>query len=122
MNSSYSENRQENKINYGWEEQGKSQSINVTTSRELEPISEGSKSEFIAEHYLGFTKINDNKTSSYQVEHPRWKQAKVINYGIQVDFGLNYGKEFSFLKEQEPDSVFFYTGSEISVSNKQVVR
>jgi len=88
-----------------------------TGLKELDLL-EGSKAEFIAEHYVGFTRINGRKTSSYRVEHPKWKHLKVKNYGLEIDFESNYGKEFSFLNNQKIDSVFFLKGSEISVSKK----
>ena len=122
MNSYFEKSKEGNKVSYEWEEDGVSQFMKVKTKSKQEPIIEGTKSEFIAEHYLGFTKINEVKTSSYKVGHPRWKQAEVTEFEMQVDFELNYGKQFSLLNKQEPDSVFFYKGSDISVSNKQVLK
>lgn len=122
MNSILIEKSNSRNVSYEWKQNELSQQIKVKTKTDIIPLPEGSKSEFIAEHYLGFTKVNENKTTKYKVEHPRWKQSEVIDYDIDVDFKLNYGEHFSFLDNQSPDSVYFLKGSEISVSNKQTIK
>lgn len=75
----------------------------------------GSEEEFITEHYWGYTKITDNKTSQYAVGHPRWKVYKVKAYKIDVDFREVYGERFSFLQTEVPLSVMLAEGSPITV-------
>lgn len=81
------------------------------------PLEARSEAEFITEHYWGYTKINTNKTSEYQVEHPRWEIYPTQNYAIDVDFRKVYGKEFAFLSKEKPASVFLAEGSEIRVKS-----
>lgn len=69
---------------------------------EQEEMLPGSIEEFIFEHYYGYTKINSHRSQEYKVNHPRWKVNKVIDYSIHCDFTSMYGKEFSFLKNQNP--------------------
>ena len=78
-------------------------------------ISIGSEEEFITEHYWGYTRLNELTTLEYGVEHPRWEVYKTKDYTIQIDFEKNYGKAFSFLHNQNPDSVFLAEGSFIKV-------
>lgn len=87
----------------------------ITANAKPEEIAPGSKEEFITEHYWGYTKISRNKTSEYGVEHPRWQVYPIKSYKINVNFGINYGNDFAFLNDVEPDSVFLAEGSEISV-------
>lgn len=75
----------------------------------------GSKEEFITEHYWGYTKVSENETSEYQVEHPKWNLHKVKNHEINCDFGKLYGENFSVLNQTIPSSVFLAEGSEIIV-------
>lgn len=89
--------------------------FSVIASSKAEEIQIGSEEEFITEHYWGYTKINANKTSEYGVEHPRWQVYPVKDYKINVDFGINYGNDFSFLNDAKLDSVFLAEGSEIRV-------
>jgi len=109
-----------NHYSYHWKIKEKWQSISVTTEQNTIPLIENSEAEFIAEHYYGYTK-HKNKTFEYEVKHPKWKQKGVINYDINVDFAANYGLEFGMLNQLIPNSVFFATGSDISVENKRII-
>ncbi|MEO8665521.1 MAG: DUF2071 domain-containing protein [Ignavibacteria bacterium] len=90
-------------------------SFNVTADIKDSPIKAGSEEEFITEHYWGYTKVNESKTSEYEVRHPRWNVYKVKSYNIHVDFERSYGKEFGYLNFEKPFSVFLAEGSEIKV-------
>lgn len=87
----------------------------VAAEQNSKDISIGSEEEFITEHYWGYTKIKDDVTAEYGVEHPRWQVYPVKEYSIDVDFGTIYGREFGFLKNEIPKSVFLAEGSEIVV-------
>ena len=89
--------------------------FSVTASAKPTEIAVGSEEEFITEHYWGYTKVGLNKTSEYGVEHPRWQAYGIKDYEIDVDFGINYGDDFSFLNQAKPDSVMLAEGSEIRV-------
>ena len=80
--------------------------------KEIQP---GSEEEFITEHFWGYTRLNEKKTSEYGVEHPKWKMYDVKHYQINVNFASVYGSEFGSLTTQKPDSVFLAEGSEIIV-------
>ena len=103
-------------VEYGWKK-GRWNSIKVITDKKGTPILDGSEEEFITEHYWGYTKISDQKTSEYGVEHPRWEVYKTLDYTIDVDFGNIYGKDFGFLSKEKPVSVFLAEGSEIKVKD-----
>lgn len=104
------------KVEYKWKKRNWN-SFAIVTDNKLNNITEGSEEEFITEHYWGYTKINERKTSEYGVEHPRWEVFNTLSFSIDVDFGYIYGKEFEFLKYQKPASVFLAEGSEIKVLN-----
>ncbi|WP_175633204.1 YqjF family protein [Pedobacter ghigonis] len=93
--------------------------FSVTADPIAKDIEVGSEAEFITEHYWGYTKIDNQHTSEYGVEHPRWKAYAVKDYSISVDFGLNYGDEFAFLNQAKPDSVMLAEGSEIRVLKRE---
>ncbi|MFC4210814.1 YqjF family protein [Pedobacter lithocola] len=89
--------------------------FSVTTASKAEEIAIGSEEEFITEHYWGYTKIGPNRTSEYGVEHPRWEVYPIKSFNIDVDFAVNYGNDFAFLSDAQPDSVILAEGSEIRV-------
>ncbi|QHL86578.1 DUF2071 domain-containing protein [Nibribacter ruber] len=90
-------------------------SLKVAAASNCIPITEYSEAEFITEHYWGYTKRTQKKTSVYEVTHPRWDMYPVSDYSIQVDFQLNYGADFGFLSTATPTSVFLAEGSPIIV-------
>jgi len=92
-------------------------SFSVQAQHNPTSIKEGSEAEFITEHYWGYTRIHANKTSEYQVEHPRWEIYPTKSYKVDVDFGDVYGEKFAFLSQEKPISVFLAEGSEIQVKN-----
>jgi uncharacterized protein len=101
-------------VEYSWKKEARQMFSVSGTSIPIE-FGAGSEEEFITEHYWGYTKITDQRTNEYGVEHPRWKVYPVDEYSIDVDFGLVYGSEFSFLTNEKPKSVFLAEGSEIVV-------
>lgn len=107
-------------VEYRWK-QGPWHSVKTESGTALMRIEPGSEEEFITEHYWGYTKLSDSKTSEYGVEHPRWDVYPIKNYSIDVDFGKVYGDSFGFLSNEKPKSVFLAEGSEIKVlSGKKI--
>lgn len=108
------EQKDQLEVTYSWKNR-KWNNFAVTATSKAEDILAGSEEEFITEHYWGYTKIAENKTSEYGVEHPRWQAYPIKDYKINVDFGINYGDDFAFLNSATPDSVILAEGSEIRV-------
>jgi hypothetical protein len=101
-------------VSYAWKKESWHK-ISATALTPAQPVKKGSEEEFITEHYWGYTKINDHKTSEYEVQHPKWEVYPVEQYKIDVNFGIVYGPAFHFLSEAKPVSVFLAEGSEITV-------
>lgn len=108
-------------VNYEWKFQKQWNRFKVTAAAKPIEIKPETEADFITEHYWGYTRINAQKTSEYEVRHPRWAQYTVEDYDIQLDFGKLYGEVFSTLNTQKPDSVMLAEGSEISVEPKKKV-
>ncbi|WP_031426093.1 YqjF family protein [Flavimarina sp. Hel_I_48] len=111
----------ENTISYALKNRGKWQQIALTTENISKPFESGSKTEFITEHYWGYSKKDENKTVEYEVRHPQWEAYEVINHSIEIDFGQLYGKAFSSLSKQIPDSLQCMEGSPISIEGKKLI-
>lgn len=107
-------------VGYKWKKK-KWNSISVTADIKPHEMEAGSEAEFIAEHYWGYTRLGDQKTSEYRVEHPKWEIYDTRTYSIEVDFGSVYGQNFEFLKNETPLSVFLAEGSEIKVNEGKVI-
>jgi uncharacterized protein YqjF (DUF2071 family) len=102
------------KISYQWKKKN-CYNLEVEASKTLQPMLEGSEEEFIAEHYWGYTKAGESNSLAYAVEHPRWEIYPVHQYTIDADFEDLYGKEFSFLNQSKPSSVFLVEGSDVLI-------
>lgn len=103
-------------VEYKWKKK-QWNSLTVKANRNAIVIVNGSEEEFITEHYWGYTKITNTRTSEYGVEHPKWEVYPTKDFLINVDFGDIYGQDFDFLKTETPRSVFLAEGSEIKVKD-----
>lgn len=92
--------------------------LKVIADGQAKEITSGSEEEFITEHYWGYTQQSAHETWEYRVNHPKWKIHEVKEYTCDVAFAKLYGKEFEFLKDTKPSSVFLAEGSEISIGSK----
>ena len=102
------------KVKYEWKQENWN-TFGVTADNRFMEIPEASEEEFILEHYWGYTKLDNKRTSEYRVEHPRWQVYPVKDYLIDVAFASTYGPEFGFLTKDKPRSVFLAEGSKITV-------
>ena len=103
-------------VEYKWKK-SRWNSLKVVADKNATTILDDSEEEFITEHYWGYTKISNEKTSEYGVEHPKWEVYETKNYSIDVDFKDTYGENFGFLTTENPRSVFLAEGSEIKVKD-----
>lgn len=106
-------------IQYSWKDKSW-HSIHITAGSKSQPMEADSEFEFITEHYYGFTK-KENKTSEYEVCHPKWDCYQVKDYQLEIDFQKIYGKDFEGLDHQKPISVMLAEGSEIEVKTKKYI-
>lgn len=110
----------ENKeIEYQWKVGKEWSTMKVEALTQKQPMAEGSIEEYIFEHYYGYTKVDENTSQEYKVNHPRWETNKVKAYEIKCDFDKMYGESFVFLNSKEPDNVIMAEGSEVSVKWKR---
>jgi uncharacterized protein YqjF (DUF2071 family) len=107
-------------VEYKWKKKAWN-SFKVTATLASELVAAGSEEEFITEHYWGYTRLDDARTSEYGVEHPRWEVYRIQDYAIDVNFADVYGQPFAFLSHERPRSVFLAEGSEIRVLSGRVL-
>ena len=107
------------KIRYEWRINKSWNHIEVNAARESEEMLPEGIEEFIFEHYYGYTRINNEISQEYEVNHPRWAVNKAISYSINCDFHAMYGQHFSFLNNLQPDSVIIAEGSPVTVKWKR---
>ena len=122
MSHDWSESTDEIEVDYKWYLNSKQNFVKVRVNKTPIKIEENSIAEFIAEHYWGYSKAGDQKTTEYEVKHPKWKHYEVNDCKLDVDFVSNYGAEFNSLNNKKPSSVMLLEGSEVSVENKRIIK
>ncbi len=121
MRHNWSQRNDQQVIGYDWKLKKEWQHLSVKASASAREIPVGHFNEFITEHYWGYNKVNDKKTTEYEVTHPRWQDYEVLDYTIKADFGKLYGEAFSFLSNTEPNNVLLAEGSAITVEGKRTI-
>lgn len=107
-------------VEYRWKK-NRWNSLKVIADTKPSLIKAGSEEEFITEHYWGYTRLSSQKTSAYEVEHPKWDVYQTNDYLVDVDFGNIYGPDFNYLTLENPKSVFIAEGSKIEVKDGRPV-
>ena len=107
-------------ITYEWKVKSKWNSIQVNASATKQNMEAGSIEEFIFEHYFGYTKVNENHSIEYKINHPSWQINSIKDYKIECDFAVFYGNDFEILNHAKPHSVMLAEGSDISVDWKRI--
>ena len=104
-------------VKYYWQKKnGVKNSMSVTATNILEPITKGSEAEFIFEHYYGYNKLNNSTTIEYSLAHPCWEVFPVNKYELVCDVKNLYGLDFvPFLEGVKPISVMLAKGSNVNV-------
>ncbi|MCB0422902.1 MAG: DUF2071 domain-containing protein [Bdellovibrionales bacterium] len=100
-----------NSYNYVWDEH----SLFVKTEDKVFTAAPNSPERWITEHYWGYTKINDQKTLEYEVQHPIWNLYKILDYKVDVNIASLYGPQFTETFNQKPTSQFLADGSKVTV-------
>ncbi len=121
MKHSWDEKNSEIDIAYDWKLKNEWQHLSVKANVTPRPIPVGHFNEFITEHYWGYNKASNKKTTEYEVRHPRWQDYKVLTYKIKADFEKLYGADFSFLSGSTPKDVLLAEGSAISIEGKKII-
>lgn len=112
-------NENSREFHYQWKVKNNWNSIHLETKKNPIDIEPNSETEFITEHYFGYNKLSESQAIEYEVRHPRWQQYEVIKNTSIIDFEGVYGKEFAFIKDLKPSSVFLAIGSKITIEAKR---
>ncbi|MGD0546819.1 MAG: DUF2071 domain-containing protein [Terracidiphilus sp.] len=76
---------------------------------------DGSLSQFITEHYWGYSAQPDGGSVEYEVQHPQWSvrnSKRAVFSGNPVGI---YGADFAQVLTRDPDSAFVAEGSPVTI-------
>ncbi len=106
---------------YAWQRGGRWESVRATGEGEPVKMVGGSREEFIAEHYWGYTARRAPGCSEYAVEHPRWLIRPASEAALVADVASLYGAAFVESLSAPPEFSFIAEGSPIAVRSKSEV-
>jgi uncharacterized protein len=104
-------------VEYGWQLQGRWESMRAAAEGQSKPIEHGSLEEFITEHYWGYT-ARKAACAEYQVEHPRWQVWRAVEATLDADVPTLYGDSFAESLSSRPASAFIADGSWVVVRRR----
>jgi uncharacterized protein YqjF (DUF2071 family) len=90
-------------------------SMRLTTGGESFLPAENSLSQFITEHYWGYSAQPDGSSKEYEVEHPQWQVRDAHTIDVKGDAEKFFGDAFSAVLKKPPDSAFLAVGSAVKV-------
>ena len=102
------------RVAYGWHHHGRWHRFGATPSGPAQLIQADTDEEFIAEHYVGYTRQRDGGTVAYEVRHPRWRVWPVQDVVCDVDLAGEFGGAGSAITGS-PASAFLAEGSAVTV-------
>jgi uncharacterized protein len=101
-------------VEYRWKRDGRWESLGALGQGGPQPLAPGSRDEFIAEHFWGYT-ARRNRCSEYQVEHPPWRIWPATETYLHADLLALYGERFVEALSNRPVSAFIAEGSPVTV-------
>ncbi|PYL47732.1 MAG: hypothetical protein DMF40_07280 [Verrucomicrobia bacterium] len=116
------------RVKYEWRRGNKWEHLAMTAHGEAQVCAAGSHEEFITEHYWGYTArarravagegSQNERTSEYRVEHPRWKIWPADSFELKADIATLYGEKFVEPLTAKPVSAFIADGSYVEVQRR----
>lgn len=110
------------KVAYRWKVGNEWNHLSATALQAKQAIQPGSEEEFIAEHYWGYTRVDDQTTGEYQVTHPQWDIHPVTGFDYHCSTRALYGAAFENMLQQPPRSALLAAGSDIAVMPGKKIR
>jgi uncharacterized protein len=112
------ENRADGEVGraeYAWRSGSEQCAMKMETEGTSFLPDEGSKSQFITEHYWGYAAQKDGGCLEYEVQHPQWIVWNARHAKFSGDAAALYGDQIAQILEREPDSAFLAQGSAVTV-------
>jgi len=103
------------KVEYTWKLGSQRCRMQIETDGEIFVPREGSLSQFITEHYWGYTTQKGGGSLEYEVQHPPWQVWNAKQASFHGNAAGLYGTDIAQILKREPDSAFLAEGSPVTV-------
>jgi uncharacterized protein YqjF (DUF2071 family) len=106
-------------VGYGWHSNVGWNRIGISAAGNPTLPSQGSREQFITEHFWGYSAQIDGTTVEYRVAHPFWRVWSECGAQFEGDATELYGRELASVLTGPPSSAFLAEGSEVTVLRGQ---
>jgi uncharacterized protein YqjF (DUF2071 family) len=103
------------RVEYSWRQRSGWSRLGIEPAGEGELPRPGSETEFITEHYWGYTTQRDGSTVEYRVDHPSWRSWRAGRTHVEGNLLELYGPAFAPVLSAPPTSAFLSEGSPVVV-------
>lgn len=103
------------RVSYQWRYRDSPNALTLRARGRAQEIPSGSFEEFISVRHWGYTRVSNEKSLEYKVEHPRWRIRQADSAQLQCDVEALYGKHFAGYVGPNPHSAFLAEGSDVKV-------
>ena len=108
-------NESQMEVEYSWKSGNEQCKLEADASGMPSLPSEGSLQQFITEHYWGYSRQPDGRTTEYHVAHVPWRVWNATHANFSGDPSDLYGDELSQVLTKAPASAFIADGSPVEV-------
>jgi uncharacterized protein len=102
-------------VEYRWQDRGNWSKLSVEPTGPAAPMMSGTREEFIAEHYWGYTRQRDGSTLEYGVSHPRWRLWPVSKSTLDGDLSELFGRDWAKALSGPAEFAMLAEGSHVTV-------
>ncbi len=102
-------------VEYAWRSGVGWNRLRMTSEGTPELPTQGSEEQFVTEHYWGYSKQMDGRTTEYRVAHPCWRVWSGCKASFEGDVTKLYGQELASVLARHPSSAFLAEGSAVTV-------
>lgn len=117
-----SDHGQVTKAQYSWRTKASRCVMDIEMEGPCFIPADGSESQFITEHYWGYSVQKDGTSLEYEVQHPKWSVRSAKSASFSGDPAELYGPAFSRILLNKPDSAFLADGSTVTVFEGSKIR
>lgn len=103
------------RVEYSWRQRSGWSRLEIEPAGVGELPRPGSETEFITEHYWGYTTQRDGSTVEYRVDHPPWRCWQTEGAVLEGNLPELYGPSFAPILSAPPISAFLAEGSPVTV-------
>lgn len=101
---------------YCWTTQGRENRLAAAAHGDPQPMRPGSREEYIAEHYWGYSSLRRGGTAEYRVRHEPWLIWDSAQVSLDWSPQHAYGSPWGEILSAPPEFAFVAAGSPVTVS------